>query len=205
MLPHARYAPDYKLEIGGEPIPLALRASIIRINYQDGIEGADRVEVTIANEGLRWLDHPLLEVDRRFTLAIGYQPGPFEKVFYGEITGVSASFPSGGIPTLTVVAHDFLQRLTNGAKDRAFALSLPCIGKFPLPDPLVAIAPARILACEPQDQPACLVVDRRSARSVMGVIPAAPSEVVMPAGERCWRRHAPCPKIGAEDPHQRCE
>ena len=41
------------------------------------------------------------------------------------------------MPTLTVVAHDFLQRLTTGTKDRAFALSLPCIGKFPLPDPAV--------------------------------------------------------------------
>ena len=139
MLPHARYAPDYRIEIGGAPIPLAMRASVIRINYQDGIEGADRVEVTLANEGLQWLDHPLLEVDRGFTLAIGYQPGPFEKVFYGEITGVNASFPSGGIPTVTIIAHDFLQRLTHGTKDRAFALSLPCIGKFPLPDPLVAM------------------------------------------------------------------
>jgi hypothetical protein len=42
------------------------------------------------------------------------------------------------MPTLKIVAHDFLQRLTTGSKDRAFALSLPCIGKFPLPDPAVA-------------------------------------------------------------------
>ncbi len=42
------------------------------------------------------------------------------------------------MPTITIVAHDFLQRLTNGTKERAFALSLPCIGKFPLPDPVIA-------------------------------------------------------------------
>lgn len=136
--PHAKYAPMYRIEIGDEPIPAAMRASVMRINYQDGLEGADRVEVTLANEGLQWLDHPLLEVDRGFKLAIGYAPNPLEEVFFGEITGVNASFPNSGIPTVTIVAHDFLQRLTHGTKDRSFALSLPCIGKFPLPDAAIA-------------------------------------------------------------------
>ena len=138
VLPHAKYAPDYRIKIGGDPIPPALRAAVMRISYQDGIEGADRVEVTLANDRLQWIDHPLLQIDNGFTLAIGYVPETPKEVFFGEITGVNASFPSSGMPTVTVVAHDFLQRLTKGTKDRAFALSLPCIGKFPLPDPAVA-------------------------------------------------------------------
>jgi hypothetical protein len=77
-------------------------------------------------------------VDNGFKLAIGYAPFVLDEVFVGEITGVNVSFPNTGVPTVTVVAHDFLQRLTTGTKDRAFALSLPCIGKFPLPDPLIA-------------------------------------------------------------------
>jgi phage protein D len=138
MTRFARYAPEYRLRINGENIPPALRASVTRVTYQDGIEGADRVEISLANEGLQWLDHPLLQTDNGVSLAIGYAPDPPEEVFVGEITGVTAAFPNGGMPTLTVTAHDFLQRLTKGSKDRAFALSLPCIGKFPLPDPLVA-------------------------------------------------------------------
>ncbi len=138
ILPHAKFAPDYRIDIGGDRIPAAMRANVMRISYQDGIEGADRVEVTLANENLQWLDHPLLQVDTSFTLSIGYAPGPLEEVFVGEITGVNVSFPNTGMPTVTVVAHDFLQRLTHGTKDREFAISLPCIGKFPLPDPLVA-------------------------------------------------------------------
>jgi uncharacterized protein len=138
MTAFARYAPNYAIKIAGEAIPPALRAAVMRVSYQDGLEGADRVEVTLANENLKWLDHPLLQMDNGFSLAIGYAPDPLEEVFVGEITGVNASFPNSGMPTLTVVAHDFLQRLTTGTKDRAFALSLPCIGKFPLPDPLVA-------------------------------------------------------------------
>jgi uncharacterized protein len=138
MAQYPRYAPDYRIRINGDTIPPAMRASVMRVNYVDGLEGADRVEITLANEGLQWLDHALLQVDNGFSLSIGYAPDPLEEVFVGEITGVNASFPNSGMPTLTVVAHDFLQRLTKGTKDRAFALSLPCIGKFPLPDAAVA-------------------------------------------------------------------
>jgi hypothetical protein len=42
------------------------------------------------------------------------------------------------MPTITVAAQDFLQRLTVGTKNRAFQITLPCIGKFPLPDLVVA-------------------------------------------------------------------
>jgi phage protein D len=137
-LPHAKYAPEYSIKIGGEVIPQAMRASVMRINYQDGIEGADRVEVTLANDRLQWLDHPLLQVDNGFNLAIGYAPNPLEDVFFGEITGINVSFPNSGVPTVTVVAHDLLQRLTHGTKDRDFALSFACAGKFPIPDPVIA-------------------------------------------------------------------
>ena len=73
------YAPEFRVEIDGEADPAALRGWVSRISYTDGIEGADRVEVTIANEDLRWLDHPLLQVDNGFTLSLGYAPDPLER------------------------------------------------------------------------------------------------------------------------------
>jgi len=135
---HAAYSPAFTVRLGGDPLPVAMRAAITSVRYQDGLEGADRVELELSNERLQWLDHPLLQTDTKLELEIGYAPDPTETVFVGEVTGVETSFPSGGAPTVTVIAHDFLQRLTAGSKDRAFALSIPCIGKFPLPDPLVA-------------------------------------------------------------------
>lgn len=131
------YAPEFSIEIDGAPLPAALRGSISRVSYTDGMQGADRVEITFANESLRWLDHPLLQSDLGFRLLLGYAPDPLESVFVGEITGINATFPNGGMPTITVVAHDFLQRLTVGTRDRAFALKLPTIGDFPLPDAMV--------------------------------------------------------------------
>jgi hypothetical protein len=71
----------------------------------------------------------LFDIDNRLTLAIGYAPGPLEDVFEGEITGVQASFPGAGMPTLTIVAHDYLHRLSQGSYARGFG---------PLPDFLVA-------------------------------------------------------------------
>lgn len=140
MARYSRYAPNFQVRINDDKMPPGMRASVSGANYQDGIEGANRVEITLANDNLRWLDHPLLQVDNGLSLSIGYAPDPLEEVFVGEITGVNASFPNGGMPTLTVVAHDFLQRLTKGTKDRAFALSIPCIGNFPLDDPAAVVA-----------------------------------------------------------------
>jgi hypothetical protein len=50
-------------------------------------------------------------------------------MFIGEITGVEANFPTGGMPAMTLVAHDFLHRLSPGKYARGFG---------PLPDFLVA-------------------------------------------------------------------
>lgn len=133
-----KYAPEFRLKIHGEPLPTALGAAVSSISYQDGLEGADSVEVTFANPNLVWLDHPILQVDNGLKLSIGYAPDPLEEVFVGEITAVQPSFPNGGMPTIRVTAHDFLQRLTQGKKDRGFRISLPCIGNIPLPDPAVA-------------------------------------------------------------------
>lgn len=138
MAQYPRYAPEFKVLIDGDPLPSALRASITSINYQDGIEGADRVEVTFANPDLRWLEHPLLQVDNGLKLSIGYAPDPLEEVFVGEITGVEPSFHGNGMPAIKVVAQDFLQRLTHGKVDRAFYVSVPKTANFPLPDVAVA-------------------------------------------------------------------
>src|SRR4051812_19125801 len=130
------YAPEFLIRLDGQPLPTALKAAISSVTYEDGMKGADRVELTVANPSLRWLDHPLLSVDTPFSLSIGYAPDPLEEVFVGEITGVEPTFPSGGMPTIRITAQDFLNRLTHGTKDRAFKLSTP-LGNFPLPDAAV--------------------------------------------------------------------
>lgn len=150
------FAPDFQMKINGSDLPSALRSSITSIKYQDGLNAADRVEVGIANVNLRWLEQHikglgfmpfqtgvrigaanlpsgtppgLFDIDNKVTLAMGYAPGPLEDMFIGEVTGVEASFPNGGAPSMTLVAHDYLHRLSAGSYARGFG---------PLPDFIVA-------------------------------------------------------------------
>jgi uncharacterized protein len=152
---NARFAPDFKVQINNEDVPASLRASMTSVRYEDGTGAADRVEIGIANADLRWLQNHirglgfnpfdsaialgpvvldpgpegLFDVDNKLTLSMGYAPDPLEEMFIGEVTGVQASFPAGGMPSMTLVAHDKLHRLTRGAYARGFG---------PLPDVLIA-------------------------------------------------------------------
>ena len=129
-----RYAPEFGIKINGQTIPASLRASISSVTYQTGLEGADRVELTLVNENLRWLDHDLLKLDNKFELSIGYAPDPLEHVFVGEIVGQDASFPASGGPTLSVVAQDRMYRLQQNTKNRWFHIPAPGVDNYPLPD-----------------------------------------------------------------------
>lgn len=150
------YAPQYSLRINGNELPAAVRSTVTSVRYQDGQNAADRVEVAFANPDLRWLQNHIkglgfqpfptgvkigpvraaeaapvgtFDIANTLELAIGYAPDPLDPVFVGDVTGVQVSFPNGGMPSMTMVAHDHLQRLSEGKASRGFG---------PLPDALVA-------------------------------------------------------------------
>jgi hypothetical protein len=152
-----RYAPEFAIRIGGRELPQPVRASVTGLRFECGTDAASRVELSLANVNLRWLQkhirglgfqgfpagvrigglpnpampeaEGLFDIDNTFTLALGYTPGPLDEVFAGEITGVEASFPADEMPGLTVVAHDYLHRLAQGTTTRGFG---------PLPDFVIA-------------------------------------------------------------------
>jgi phage protein D len=162
MVAHPLYAPTYRLQINGSDLPAAVRNCVMSVRYEDGMEGADQVQITLANPDLRFLQSHirglgafnlptgvslgtfarvdavpsgLFDLDNQISLSLGYAPDQPEDMFLGEITGVGASFPSGGMPTLTITAHDFMQRTTRGKVTRGFG---------PLPD----VAIVALLAAE---------------------------------------------------------
>jgi phage protein D len=157
MTPSARFVPDYALSINGQQIPSSLNASISGITFESGMNAASRVEIQIANPGLEWLQSHinglgfvpfpvsvlpgpvpvpnfqaagLFDMSNTLNLSLGYADKPLSNVFEGEITGIEADMPSGGMPTMTLVAHDRLNRLAQGSYGRGFG---------PLPDALIAI------------------------------------------------------------------
>jgi hypothetical protein len=138
MAANPHYAPELRLSIDKEPIPAAMRGSVTRLSLQTGLGVSDRVEIGLANDGLRWLDHPLLALDKELAVSLGYAPDALEQLFVGEIVAHDATFPSGGIPSLSVVAQDRLGRLREGTKERWLAVPIPTVGNFPLPDTAIA-------------------------------------------------------------------
>ncbi len=155
--PVLAYAPDFRLAINGSPVPAELRATVTSVKYTDGRNAADRVEIVLANPDLFWfrrhirgmgfapfptslpaqittaLSIPpdgLLDIDNSLSLSMGYTDSGLDHMFTGEITGITGSFPSSGMPTVTIVAHDALNRLAAGKVQRGFGL---------LPDFLVAM------------------------------------------------------------------
>lgn len=132
------YAPEIRLAFGGRPAPAELRGSVTAISSTTGLGGCDRLEVTLGNERLRWLDSPLFRLDTEVAFAIGYAPDEPTQVFNGEVTGADATFPAAGMPTLRVVAQDRRTRLAAASPGRWFGIPIPTIGIMPLPDLVVA-------------------------------------------------------------------
>lgn len=182
------YAPEFRLRINGEELPAAVRSTVTSVRYQDGEKAADRVEVGFANPDLRWLQTHIkglgfrpfptgvkigpvrafeaapegtFDVDNPLDLAIGYAPDPLEEVFEGNVTGINVTYPNGGMPTLSLVALDRLQRLAEGKRSRSFGF---------IPDAIVAA----ILGAEnlliPAIEPTILVA--QALKHALGFIPA---------------------------------
>src|SRR5689334_8504867 len=132
-MPNLRYAPEFQLTISGRPAPRELRASVTAVRLTNGFEGADRLEVSLVNENLRWLDSPLLALDNNVAVEMGYAPDPLSQLFVGEIVTKSATFPSSGPPMLEVAAQDRRRKLQEGKLARWFAIPIPNFGNLPLP------------------------------------------------------------------------
>lgn len=146
--PVLAFAPDFRLAVNGSPVPAELRATVTSVSYTDGRNAADRVEVVLTNPDLYWLRKHIrgmgfaafptrlptpvetvsttpagvLDVDNSLSLAMGYTDSGVSHLFSGEITGINASFPNSGAPTVTIVAHDKLHRLSSGKTQRGFGL-----------------------------------------------------------------------------------
>ena len=157
MSAYPQYVPQFNININGQPMPSVVRSSVTGVKFEDGRDAANRVEISIANSDMRFLRSHIrglgfspfptaitmgpipvsqmvpagsFDIDNTVALSIGYAPNPPTDVFLGEITGVEVSFPNGGMPMMTIVAHDYLNRLQNGKIARGFGF---------LPDALIAM------------------------------------------------------------------
>ena len=105
------YVPDFELEIGGRPIPAALRGAVTSISYVDGHQAADRVEIALANAdlgperavsadlGVTLQGRGLHQTDDRLWRGWTVSAAGFWAVVDGAIANVT--LPSGSVPGFT--------------------------------------------------------------------------------------------------------
>jgi phage protein D len=181
-----QFVPDYSLDINGEKVPAALKSSIAGITFDSGLNAADRVEIAIANPGLEWLQSHisglgfqpfptnvrlgpfqtpnlngagLFDMGNKVELSLGYTDQPLTHVFKGEITGIEVSLTAGGMPMMTIVAHNYLNRLNTGSYARGFG---------PLPDVVIAAILSAENLLRPKIDPSVLAAS--AALTVVNIV-----------------------------------
>lgn len=110
------YAPVFMIKIGEKPQP-ELKNAVISLEVDENIETASMFSLNI-NEGLdiktqkfNWLDNKIFDpgAGEDVSIYVGYasRPDKFkEPLITGKITALNPSFPSTGIPTLTIQGYD---------------------------------------------------------------------------------------------------
>jgi hypothetical protein len=118
------YVPAYRVEIQGKPLsPLA----IISVSVDENLEAPGRFDLTL-NEGLdpktqrfAWLDNPDLNPGNEVEIYFGYAGKGSYILLTGTIKALSPSFPSTGIPSLTVEGYDLshiMEKRMSQVKDK---------------------------------------------------------------------------------------
>ncbi len=135
MVSYQNYAPEYNIKINGESIPARLRAAITSVNYRT----AWRAQIRFRFVGER---NPLCVCwIIRFCKSINsIWPSAMRRTLYSMFSSARSQVwrppsPVEGCQRSIWWSDVVLQRLTVGAKDRAFAIKIPKVGHFPVADP----------------------------------------------------------------------
>jgi phage protein D len=116
-------APAYSLTLDGTPLPPSAEAAVSDISVTQQPGTLDQFTLSLANDfpDLPWThaESDRLAEGKSVEIKMGYVD-KLEKLFDGEITGVSAEFPDSGMPTVRVTGHSLLHRLQRNVSTRTF-------------------------------------------------------------------------------------
>ena len=118
------FAPTFQVEVNGSRLAADVSANVEDLSVVTSPNTLDTFHLTIANTypRMRWTHTPEADLFREgnaVMISFGYVD-ELEVLFDGEITTVSPSFPSSGVPTLSVDGHTRLHWLQRGKNTRTF-------------------------------------------------------------------------------------
>lgn len=109
------YAPQVEIKVGGQAFPLD-DVIDLRVTLQQDDVGGFTMQLAnhfnLKTQRFRHSDFTHLDIGKRVEIRMGYAaPNRMQPMLTGEITSLAPSFPSSGMPTLTVSGTDPLNRL----------------------------------------------------------------------------------------------
>lgn len=111
------YAPDFLVRVEGLTLEADVSRAVADLTYDNSRETADMCQIQLDNAGLRFSDSPLFEVGKTLEVHMGYA-GELHPMMLGEIVAVNPSFPSSGVPTISITAYDRSHRMRHNCPDR---------------------------------------------------------------------------------------
>jgi phage protein D len=123
------YAPAFDVAVSGRSLVRDLRLEVVSVQVEQVLEGADRCTFVLNNafditrrDFIKVGDAPLPEFfafGAQIEIRVGYgDRAGLTLVFAGLITEFATSFPSSGLPQVTISGYDHAYRLTKGAQSK---------------------------------------------------------------------------------------
>lgn len=101
-----RHVPDFEVRIDGSVLAVVLRQRITQISFESDTERAATVSLTVPDPDMELFDRGVFAPGRTVELAMGYG-NSLERMFEGKIAAIQPTFPSGGVPSLSITAYDY--------------------------------------------------------------------------------------------------
>jgi phage protein D/phage baseplate assembly protein gpV len=131
------YAPALSISVDGRPLEPAIAQRILRVSVSEHLTLSDDFSLDLYDPTLELVDADggRLTEGAMVEVSLGYV-GRTRKLITGRISSLTADFPGGGPPTVTVQGFDLLQDLARGTAYRPFKGSTPGSGA---PDSQIAV------------------------------------------------------------------
>ncbi len=113
------YAPAYQVLVNGGDVVTEHHVEIMRVQFEDVLDGADRFSIIISDPGPKWIDNGLFEPGKEITIKMGYLD-KLSTMTVGEVISLKPSFPQDGSPQLEISGYDLSHQFTRVRKQRSF-------------------------------------------------------------------------------------
>ena len=119
------FVPAFAIKVGGRPVDREAVRDVLSVSFKDSLETIDRFDLVVNNwdeerRTFKYSDGDVFAPGKKVELKMGYRDAQLVPILTGEITSLTPSFPSGGMPTLAVSGLSILHRLRKEQRSEVY-------------------------------------------------------------------------------------